>query len=815
MFNCHSNPTNYCNPILCKRFLLQITLIGLVLCSTTVKSIGQAYSISGYITDAQTSETLIGATILLKGTGKVAVTNKNGHYSITGIPSGKYELLVSHIGYTDFSTPLQLTTKGLVLDDIELNAKPLDLEAISIVAAKPDLVADKTIETSHRVLSPKMIRAIPTASNDVFAAIKYLPGIDRTESFSPLYTVRGGDPGENAVLLDGVMIYNPYHASASSGIFNALTIKNVDVLVGGFGAEYGGRNSSVLHITTKDGNPNKLHGELKPSTFRSRIFLEFPAGKNASMMVAGRYMFDVPQFFLFHNKTYFYDYNISYTNRINNRNRLTLKYFESSDHTGLDFNTFYLYLDNTFNLDLYKNLYLIQRNNWKNRAATVIHKFILSPRLFLRSQVYYSQHRSNNYSGIDLSLAVENEESPGDSTRLNWSSNNNLRSNISDWSVKTSLRYKMASYAELKVGAEYNNYLFSNSIKINDIDNGNFNRQPRLHALFVEQKLRIGRLTIRPGMRATNYQNSGWLFEPRFNLSLKLPKGFRLKGAYGTYKQYIISMNTNDLEMSQIVDYYYPLWDKSPSKSTHYIVGVEKKLTPNLSVFVDAYYKDILRTYTFDINQKSIDVYGFNGKLQEGNGEAYGIELLASGKFRKISGWMSYGYSQSFRQYPNSEINKGEMFVFDYNRPHTFKAVFSYQMTKNFTFNSSFVFLSGVKRSIETTTQNFFQYDPISNSTSYFPIFTAPKKNSAKMPPLLYIDASIEKKLISGFGKKLSDFFNADASYVSVTIKNLSFLYRNVNYYLPTMGFSAYYGKYLPLGDNYFPQVGVSYTIKF
>ncbi len=798
-----------------KKLALNYLLKFLLIFTTSIVVKSQSYSISGYITDKKTRETLIGATVQIKGEFRAAITDKNGHYSLTGIKSGRYQLLYSHIGYGTVETSIDVKNKGMVLDEVQLKPTPLKLDEVSIIAVKPDEVADKSIETSHIGLSPQMIKSIPTASNDVFAAIKYLPGIDQTEAFSPLYTVRGGDPSENAVLLDGVTIYNPYHSSVASGIFNALTIKNVDMLVGGFGAEFGGRNSSVMYITTKDGNPNEIHGEIKPSTLNSRVFLEFPAGKNASMMIAGRYMYDVPFNFLFHNKTYFYDYNISYTNRINNRNRLTLKYFESKDFTGYDFNTFYTYFDNTFDLDLYKDLSLRQRNNWINRSATAIHKLIISPRIYMRNQVYYSYHKSNNESGIDFELAIPEEEGSSDTTYLKWTSNSKLGSKIEDFGAKSSLTFKLASFTELHIGAEYNNYEFSNGIYLNDVDNGNFGRYPALVSAFAEQKFTTSIFTLRPGIRFSNYQNKGWMLEPRINASVNLPRGFRLKAAYGEYLQYIISMNSNEIEMSQIVDYYYPLWDREPSKSIHYILGVEKKITPLLKLSVDAYYKEIERTYTFDINQKAIEAFGFTNKLQQGIGDAYGIEVLLLGKLGKVSGWMSYAYGKSHRQYPDSGINDGEEFAFDYNRPHTFKTVLSYQITPTFALNSSFLFLSGVKRSIETTVQSYFIYDPTTNTSSYFPLFTNEKKNNAKMPPLIHLDFSIEKKLLSGFGKKLADFLNADESYVSVTIKNISFLYRNIMLYIPGMGLPGYYDKYLPLGTNYIPNVGASYTLKF
>ena len=322
----------------------------------------QKYAVSGYIIDADTKETLIGASIQLKDGTIGVVTNLDGYFQFAGLNSGRHILIISHIGYEAIEISVEIKDKSLVLPDVLLKPKLLTVDEVSIVAVKPDHVGDREVETSMVELSAKTIRSIPTAGNDVFAAIKYLPGIDKTEPFSPLFSVRGGDPGENAVLLDGVMIYNPYHSSITTGIFNTQIIKSTELLAGGFGAEYGGRNSSVMYISTKDGNSSELHGEIEPSTFHSKVFLEFPVGERGSAMVSGRYFYDIFTEFILQNRSYFYDFNLSYTFRINPRNRISFKYFQSRDRLGMSFNTFYKYFGNTFDFDIYDDFQLVLQN---------------------------------------------------------------------------------------------------------------------------------------------------------------------------------------------------------------------------------------------------------------------------------------------------------------------------------------------------------------------------------------------------------------------------------------------------------------------
>ena len=323
-----------------QKFLKYCVLICRVL--PIMVSIGinaQRYAVSGYIVDQKTKETLIGATVFEASSGIGVVSDIYGYFQFAGLSKGSHTLTVSYLGYEPFELKVEIVNKSLILPEIRLEQKLMDVEEATIIAARPDVAADRQVETSMIELSAKTIQSIPTAGNDVFSAIKFMPGIDRTEPFSPLYTARGGEPGENAVLLDGIMIYNPYHSSISSGIFNTQIMKSVDLLVGGFGAEYGGRNSSVMYITTRDGNSSELHGEIEPSTFHSKIFLEFPVGGRGSAMVAGRYFYDIFSEFIFQSRSYFYDFNLSYTYRMNDRNRLSFKYFQSRDRNIVDFNS--------------------------------------------------------------------------------------------------------------------------------------------------------------------------------------------------------------------------------------------------------------------------------------------------------------------------------------------------------------------------------------------------------------------------------------------------------------------------------------------
>ncbi|MFO7658702.1 MAG: TonB-dependent receptor [Bacteroidales bacterium] len=772
---------------------------------------GQGFAVSGYIIDLHTKETLIGANVVIKGSGKGVVTDRYGYFQLAGLPKGKHSLVFSYVGYENLQKEIEITDRGVALPDVALTPRSTQIDEVLIVAAGNDKVADRQIETSIIELSPKTIQSIPTARNDVFSAIKYLPGIDRTEPFSPLFTVRGGEPGENAVMLDGVMIYNPYHSSISTGIFNTQTIKSVDMLAGGFGAEFGGRNSSVMYISTKDGNSSDTHGEIEPSTFHSKAHLEFPVGEKGSAVVAGRYYFDVFSYFIMQSKSYFYDLNLSYTYRLNTKNRLTFKYFQSHDRNAIDMNTFYKYIDNTLNWNIYEDFNLTMVNRWTNQAATVIHKWALSPRVFINTQAYYSSHSSNNYSGFDYRMP---EVFTGDIqyTNLMLKTSSEFNNKISDITAKTRINIKLSSFNTFTAGAEFNRYNFRNSANINEIEQGNLLSTPLQWSFFAENKIEAGPFIMRPGVRCVLYNNKLWRYEPRMNMVLRLPANLKLRAAWGIYHQYVISMNTNEVEMNQAVDYYFPLVSYKPSQSVHYIAGIDRFINKATALSLDVYYKDIQRVYTFDVNQTDNRVITLSDKLQVGNGNAYGAELTLRGKINNLSGWCSYGLSWANRSYPF--INMGKEYPYDYNRRHSLKLVANYALTKSLEYNVSFLYLSGIYRSIEQIRQDYYNYNPVSGDIAMFPIWISNEKNNARMPSLLNLDISIRKRLRSGFGRQISDLIKASESYIVITIRNLTFFRRNVEYFFPYT-FSENDTRYIPFGTNYLPSTGLSYVIKF
>ncbi len=763
----------------------------------------QSFTVSGYVIDEETGETMIGVNIVVRGEYTGAATDGNGYFRITGLPSGNYFLEVSYIGYEEKEVEIVLQNKSMVLDDIALKPRAIELEEI-IITGKSSQVADIEIETSHLEISPKVIKSIPTSREDVFRAVKYLPGIAGVDPFSPLFSARGGDPGENLVLLDGVPIYNPYHFVTASGLFNLYAIKNIEMLVGGFGAEYGGRNSSVLYITTREGNNKELHGELETTTMQTKTILDFPIGKNATMMVSGRAYYNLVTRFLFNSPSYFYDMNISLNWKLNQQNRLSLRYFYSRDIFDYSFARISSYFTTTFDTDLFDDYDVIYKNKWNNQAATAILKTIISPKAYLQTQISGSFFSSDNRSIIDFEYTDEDDN---ETTKLFYSTD--IKNKIRDLSVKSALSVKLNSANTFKLGGEFSQYCFNNNIRINYLSHGTATREPNLIAGFIEDKLTLGPFSFRPGFRLSKFSfTDQWYQEPRMNTVLVLPGNIKLKAAWGKFYQYIISINSQEYELSQFLDNYYPLNFNKPSVSMHYILGLEKPITENTHFSIDLYYKDISRIYTFDPNLTLTEAIQFSDKLREGSGESKGIELLWKGNWKRFSGWVSYGLSKATRSYPH--IMNGKSFLFDYDRTHSFKVVINHQIRPTLSYSGILQILSGLPKTIEKSIKLYFYYDPQTGGLAKQPTYVADTKNNARLPLYILLDLGLKKRIRKGFGAELAEFLGAKESYLNVRFGNLLFLRRNVWFYIP-MGQEKYYG----LGTNYFPEFGVGYTIKF
>ena len=298
---------------------------------------GENSSISGYILDASSKETIIGATIYLKDTKKGAYTNKSGFYSISSIVPGKYTLIVNSIGYEKYVESITLTKSQSLRRDFKIKPLTATTKEVSVEADKD--VEKREISISKIDIPVKQLKEIRIGGeSDIFRSLQFLPGVLTSSQISSGLFVRGGSPDQNLVLLDGSTVYNPSHLFGFISTFNTDAIKDVELIKGGYPAEFGGRLSAVLNLTQRDGNQEKTEGIANIGIISSKISLDGPIG-NGSWFISGRRTYfdlilgllpDDPQnpFPNFH----FYDVNAKISQNLGDNDKVYLSGFLSSDY---------------------------------------------------------------------------------------------------------------------------------------------------------------------------------------------------------------------------------------------------------------------------------------------------------------------------------------------------------------------------------------------------------------------------------------------------------------------------------------------------
>ncbi|HET6567891.1 MAG TPA: carboxypeptidase-like regulatory domain-containing protein, partial [Rhodothermales bacterium] len=258
-------------------------------CSAPVRAQEPA-SVSGFVTDAQTGETLLLATVRLAGTGHAAATNSAGYYTVTGIEPGHYTLVATYVGYSDFEQEIDLAPGEA--RRVEIAMQPASVEIGEVV------VTSKREEEERRALgvsqmTTESVKQLPAVLEpDLFRALQLLPGVKAASDFSSGLYIRGGSPDQTLILLDRNTVYNPSHFFGFFSPFNPDAIKDVRLYKGGYPAPYGGRLGSVLEVYNKEGNRNRVAGGLSIGMLASRAYVEGPYSRGSWMLAVRRSTID-------------------------------------------------------------------------------------------------------------------------------------------------------------------------------------------------------------------------------------------------------------------------------------------------------------------------------------------------------------------------------------------------------------------------------------------------------------------------------------------------------------------------------------------
>lgn len=650
-------------------------------------------TLSGFVYDDKTGETLIGANIFIKKLTSGTSSNEYGFYSIT-VPSGKYIIEFSFVGYEKKILTVDLTKSQKI--DVTIASTAYNLEEVMVV----DKMADENVKSTDMGTTdivPKEIEKVPVifGEKDILKTIQLLPGISSAGEGNSGFIVRGGSADQNLIILDESPVYNASHLLGFFSVFNSDAIKNAKIIKGNSPPEYGGRLSSVLDISMKDGSTKQYSTYGGIGLISSRLTFEGPIVENeGSFIFSGRRTYADIFFPLFgddelgNSALYFYDFNGKLNYRIGENDRIFL-----SGYTGRDVFNF----DDEFGFD------------WGNTTATLRWNHIFSDKLFSNTTFIYSDY---NY---DINI----EDSEQSTT---------VSSGIRDLNIKQDFQYYYNSNSTFKFGLNgiYHTFLPG---EISVTGNANFNSKKIDDNYAMEANIYAGHewkvtelLKLNYGLRYssfnlfgegkaysfndegnlvdTKFYKSGELIksyshiEPRISLNYLLNEISSVKIGYARNTQNIHLLST--ASTSTPLDIWQPSTTLiEPEVSDLVSIGYFRNFNNNeYKTSLELYYKDMQNLIEYK-NGADIFLNEFiESQLVYGRGWSYGLELYVEKKIGKLTGWLSYTLSSTERKF--DKINNGNSFPARQDRTHDVSIVAIYNLNENWSFSANWVYYTGL-----------------------------------------------------------------------------------------------------------------------
>lgn len=710
---------------------------------------GQKIRLSGYVTELNSGERLIGAVIVDSRTNTAVYTNNYGFYSLILNKNDSLNIQCSYIGYSVYKKSFVITENTTL--NIELE-KGVVLDSV-VICSNNQILKNDQIGTIY--LNIAEIKKTPSlgGENDIFHVLQMMPGVQSGVEGSSGLFVRGGNLGQNMILIDDVPLYYVSHMGGFVSIFNANAINKIKLIKGNFPASYGGRISSVLDVRLKDGNLKKIHTNLTIGLLTSKLMIEGPLFKNkSSFLISARAMLWGQLYAIFSKyvfKVYkinynFYDLNMKFNYHINNKNVVFFSFYNGDDN----------FIPKSINTDNDNSQKMEMPIHWGNLSFAFRWNHILNSSVFSNLTIYYTRYRyMRSFIYEDLYLKDK-------MIQTNYSG-------INDFAIKYDLQMFISKNYSIKTGIINLNHNFipsrlnifeqENDSVILDTIIGNRKFKAYEINIYMENIFKIGQIFVfNIGFRFSNYlQNQTFLpyLSPRFLMNVKLNSKTSLKFAATKTIQNV------HLLMGNTVNFPVNLWMPAtqialPEKANQFSISLFKKLNKNISFSVETYYKKMHDLISLSEGRDLMNFSeNWENKIEtKGIGTAYGMEILINKKNGKITGWISYSYARSFRQFKN--INFGEKYPFKYDRIHNFNINTSYKINKNISISASWVYGSGFpftlsigKYSVFNNMQNLNDYN--NNELAYI----YPEKNSYRMKDFHHLDFAVN------FSKKKKNLF--------------------------------------------------------
>lgn len=724
-----------------KTYFFLFFLISFFVCPT-VYGQGKKIVLSGIIREKGSGETLPGVSVTCDSLKTGVQTNAYGFYSFS-LPQGKHLIRISTLGFSKVEQRLDLT-KDLRMD-IELE-QGVKLKEVVINAEEQRKVSEES-QMSVINIPVQQIKDIPAllGEKDVLKVIQLMPGVQKgSEGSSGIY-VRGGGPDQNLIILDDAIVYNAYHLFGFFSLFNGDALKSVELIKGGFPAEYGGRLSSVINMQMKEGNREKIHGEAGIGLISSRLVLEGPLIKNkASFLVSARRTYIDALIVPLLPKDekggyYFYDLNAKVNWSPTSKDRLYL-----SGYFGKD--KFYFRTQSPS----YSTKGDLQ---WGNATGTLRWNHIYNSRWFSNTSAIITNYQ--------LVIGIEEKF---DTSLFS------LRfiSAIRDYTLKHDFDFFPNNRHHVKMGVSSIVHRFQPSavvLKGDYIPDNRFATPPIFTSesgLYIEDDWRVNaRIKTNVGLRFSYYHigRTGVLNpEPRFSLRYSLDENTSVKGSYALMNQYLHLLSSTGISLP--TDLWVPATNKvKPMQSQQFALGIARDLPEGINLTLEGYYKKMNRvsfykegaSFLLLNDPNDAQAISWESNITQGKGWSYGGEILLQKEKGNWSGWIGYTLSWTYVQFDS--VNFGKKFFPRYDRRHDISVVNIYKFNERIKLSCTWVYGTGNAITLPLARYSAAPHNPVAQDGYIQPYFESPntgfkndygEKNSFRMAPYHRLDIGIQ-----------------------------------------------------------------------
>ena len=687
----------------------------LILCIASIFTssvFAQNNDIKGFVYEASTGEPVMYCNVVLKGTILGCSTNENGYFNLTRIPDGKYTLMITCVGYDTLTENISLAHGQTLSRKFTLKETSMTLETVSITADK--IEARTETKTSVITVTPRTINKIPSIGGqaDLAQYLQVVPGVIFTGDQGGQLYIRGGSPIQNKVLLDGMVIYNPFHSIGLFSVFDTDIIRNADVFTGGFGAEYGGRISSVMDISTRDGNKMRWGGKVGASCFGAKLTLEGPIVKPATPNDAAVTLV------------------LSAKNSYLEQTSKTLYKYATEEGLPFNYSDFYgkasINAPNGSKVNLFGFSFNDRVNNYKSlsdygwNSWGAGSNFLIIPGkapVMIEGTVAYSSYLSN----------MKEHNNPDRYSKIDGF---NMGFDFNYFLGKNSLKYGielLGFSTDYKTYSNYGNYMIRETNYSTEIGS------------YVKYKATLGKLLLEPSLRFQYYASFNTpSLEPRFAFKYNFNDRLRFKGAAGRYTQDFVAA-TSDRD---VVNLFYGFLSgvtnipktfnnervySSLQKANHFVLGTEFDITNRLNMNLEGYWKQFVQLTNINRNKiypENEETLFINDLLKKDfmteNGDAYGFDLSLKYEDRQWYLWAVYALGFVTRNYEKYDAGTTTLVTYEphFDRRHNINIILTYTAgdKRQWEFSGRWNFGTGFPF---TKIQGFYEYLSFQNNISF------------------------------------------------------------------------------------------------